>query len=394
MAKQTERIKMAGMERPTPGGNSDEDSKPHTPLRESHALEDDALIKRTQEMLDKNSGHEHSSIRTVNRNPAKEADEDQDDLDEELEEEDDELDANQEDDLGTSDDGSDGEGEDDEDEEDEESPAGLPDALVRSAVAFGWGTKEEALKYYKDDPTRALEVFNRIYRARIQATSEFARLGQAARMSQQSKKEQPTVKKVTPEQIKKLEETFGEEAAPLLDIIKTQQEMLSQLTPQQTDNDTVTRREPANVAGESLVDQQINTFFGSDDMKPWQKVYGKLSFGQDWEDLSPSQQRYRHRVLVKANDILGGAQLHGRQIGLPEALEEAHLVVTQQFRDEVLVSNLKKNAVKRHRAISVKPSKSKAKKSQRSNGDYGVPGQRSKEQTERAVAAKLNKIFK
>jgi hypothetical protein len=98
-------------------------------------------------------------------------------------------------------------------------------------------------------------------------------------------------------------------------------------------------------------------------------------------------------VLVKANDILGGARLHGRQLELPAALEEAHLVVTQQFRDQVIVSKLKKNAVRRHKAISVKPSKSKARKSQSSNGEHGVPGKRTKEQAEQAVAAKMSKIF-
>jgi hypothetical protein len=75
---------MAGMERPTPGGDEKE---PTTPLRESHALEDDELVKRTQELLDGESGHEHSSIRTVKRNPANTVDEDGLDLEEdELEE--------------------------------------------------------------------------------------------------------------------------------------------------------------------------------------------------------------------------------------------------------------------------------------------------------------------
>jgi hypothetical protein len=389
MSKQTEAAKMAGMERPSA---SDGDKKPTTPLRESNATEDDELIKRTQQMLDEAGGHEHGSIRTSKRNPAMDAEEDDLDLEEEeLEEEDEELEDDQ-DDLDTSDDSSDDK---DEDEEGKENADGLPDALVRSAVSYGWGTAEDVVEYYNEDPTRALEVFNNIYRARLQATTEYARLGQAARSRQQeSERETPVVKKsVTPEQLDKLRETLGEDAAPLLDIIQNQQEMLEQLAPKQTETPAAHNEPPAGVAEQGLVNQQIRTFFTNDGMQPWQKVYGNLEFGQGWEDLTPSQQRYRHSVLVKANDILGGAQLHGRDIGLPEALEEAHLVVTQQFRDEVIVSNLKKKAVRRHRAISVKPSKSKAKKS-RQTSEHGVPGKRTKEQAEQAVAAKMSKIFR
>lgn len=390
--KQTDRVKMSGMERPLP---SDGGRDPTIPLRESHATEDDELVNNIQDRLNGIKGNEHDSIRTSKRNPAMEADDDDDlDLeDEELEEEEEnkEVTDAQDDGLEISNDDSDEIN--NEEKEDKEEPSGLPDAYVRSAVAFGWGTKEDAINYYKEDPQRALSVFKSIYNARIQATNEFARLGQAARTNQQrSQKSGSTVKKLTPEQASKLRETLGEDAAPLLDIIESQQTILEELAPQFKTMPNIPKQEPAEVAQHGLVDQQISEFFSSDSMKPWQKVYGSLAFGQDWEDLTPTQQRFRHRVLEKANDIIGGAQLHGRPVTLPGALEEAHMVVTQQFRDEVIVSNLKKNAVKRHRAISVKPSKSKVRKSQ-TTSDFGTPGKRSREQAERAVASKMSKIF-
>ena len=73
--KQTERVKNASVSRPSPKVADDRTSV--IPLRESHALEDDDLVQRTQDLLDETAGHEHSSIRTAKRNPAMEGDEDE-----------------------------------------------------------------------------------------------------------------------------------------------------------------------------------------------------------------------------------------------------------------------------------------------------------------------------
>jgi hypothetical protein len=113
-------------------------------------------------------------------------------------------------------------------------------------------------------------VFNNIYRARLQATAEYSRIGQAAReRHQQPNTEQTVTKKtVTPEQIEKLRDSLGEDAAPLLDILQSQQEMLDQLAPNQQPVAPVAPHEPAaGIAEQGLVNQQIDTFFTADDMK-------------------------------------------------------------------------------------------------------------------------------
>lgn len=390
--KQTDRIKSTIAERPVPQDSTEKE--PTTSLRESRAMDDDSLVQSVQEKLSETMGyHEHGSIRTSRHNPAAEAE--QRDLEElDSKEDHDELDDDQKDDLVASTDGENENGEENKEDDEEGTTSGLPDALVRCAVAYGWGTKDEAVDYFNEDPQRALEVFNRIYRARLQATSEFARLGRAAReqKEQQVDSAKPETKTVTPEQIERLKTAFGNEAAPLLDIIETQQKALAELTAKSSTTEPVRKQESQYTAGHDLIDQQINTFFAKDDMEPWSKVYGKIEFGQDWEDLSPSQQRYRHSVLTKANDALGGAQLHGRKVSLPDALEEAHLVVTQQFRDQVLIGNLRDTAVKRHRAITVKPSKSKSRTANMGKSDLGLPGNRTPEQRERAVMAKMRQI--
>jgi len=396
MAKQTEMAKMGGMSRPTPQSNNSDDVTPTTPLRTSSADSDEELVTAMEERL-KGLGNEHSGIRTHRRNPANEVEEDEDDLeldDEEQDEEEDDVNENS-DESGDEDDSADvGEEEDAEDDSDEDEAAALPDAYLRSAVAYGWGTEDEAKKFFNQDPQRALNVFGNIYKARVHATSEFARLGsQVAQAQRDAEPDKGKAPVLTDEKIAELKEKLGEDAAPLLDIIKAQQEMLT-LSPANQETQPTQTEIPGSphAAEESLVEQQIHQFFESDTMKPWEKIYGKLEFGETWEDLPPGQQQHRRKVLLKANDICGGAKLHGRSITMSEALESAHMLVTQKYRDQVLVDDLKSHAVKRHKAISVRPSKSKSKKS-KASGNSGTPGQRTRAQLENATEKKLNALF-
>lgn len=193
-----------------------------------------------------------------------------------------------------------------------------------------------------------------------------------------------------PVDVAKLKEHYGDDAAPLIDMIEAQNRTLQQLSDQLPKEAPKARKPFESAVEESGVEQQIYTFFETDKMKSYEKVYGKLEFGQTWDDLTPGQRQHRWRVLEQADQIAGGAKLQGYEMSLAEALESAHLLVTQKYRDQVLIDGLKANVVKRAKGMTLKPSKGTRKPGDR---DDPKPGERTREQLLEATQHKLNRMF-
>jgi hypothetical protein len=398
MGKQTEMAKSIRVSRPGPA--SDGDDAPTTPLRVSDADSDEKLASEVDERLaDLGIKSERSDIRR-GTNPALQ-DDDEDDFEEFVDDEGTDDEDNVDDDgQENEDDPADMDADDDE-PDGEEEPEGLPDALLRSAVAYGFGNEKTCRKFYKDQPQRAISVFNSIYNARMQAMNDFAAEGRRQREQSGRREETSQVDERTAalnEKLAAAKEKLGEDAEPLFDVIRMQQEMLTQNAsqPEQTSREPVTpfgdQFKTETVADEFAVEQQINLFFESDRMKPWGKVYGTIGFGETFDDLTPANQKHRHDVLKRASDIVAGAQVNRRKITMNDALESAHLIVTQKYRDQVLIDGVKREVKKRNDAISMRPSRSKARKSKVSK-DLGTPGSRTPEQLERAVTLKMRKVL-
>jgi hypothetical protein len=285
--------------------------------------------------------------------------------------------------------------EDNEDEAAEEKPAdepvdsdsptldgekGLPEAYVRSAIAYGW-KENEVVEFFNADPERALTTLSNIYNTRNKASSEFAALGRRVK-EDKLREEQP---KFVPVDVVKLRGQYGEEAAPLIEVIEAQNKQLAERIPKPAVNKPF-----ESAAEQSNVEQQIHGYFESDRMKPWEKVYGKLEFGQTWDDLPAGAREHRQRLLTVADQIAGGARLQGVDIRLDEVLEAAHLLVTQKYRDQVLLDGVKGKIVARSKGITVKPSSGTRKLGV---DDEATPGNRTREQLVTGVAAKLGKLF-
>jgi hypothetical protein len=265
---------------------------------------------------------------------------DEDDLEDEGVEDEEDTRQEDEDDSDTVGDEEEEEGKDDSDKDEAEA---LPDAYLRSAVAYGFGTEDEVKDFFNKDPQRALNVFGNIYKARVQVNTDFARFGaQAAQAQRDAEPDKGKTPVLTEDKMAELKEKLGEDAAPLLDIIKAQQDILA-MSPTQPNTQTTQPEIPGSphAAEESLVEQQIYQFFETDVMKPWQKIYGKLEFGETWEDLPAGQQQHRRRVLLKANDICGGAKLHGR----PVSMSEGSMISRVTLSDATRRSRLSRQAV-------------------------------------------------
>lgn len=267
----------------------------------------------------------------------------------------------------------------------------LPEAYVRAAIAYGW-KKEDVISSFKSDPERMLGVLSNIYMTRNKASAEFAALGRRAAITEPPAKATPQKPAFTPVDTKRLRDQYGDEAGPLIEMIESQNKALSQLV------EAIPAQKPAvkddkpftSPVEEAGIEQQIHSFFESDAMKPYEKVYGKLGLGETYADLPAGQQEHRWKVLEKADLIAGGAHLQGVQITLPEALEMAHLLVTQKYRDQILVDGIKEKVVKRAKSLTLNPATGKKKP-----GDTNdpKPGSRSKEQLVEATQDKLSRLF-
>jgi len=269
----------------------------------------------------------------------------------------------------------------------------LPEAYVRAATSYGW-TREDAIEFFNSDPERALTTFSNIYQTRNRASAEFAAIG---RQYQEKHEESTEVQKPSFPQVDevKLREKYGEEAEPLIEMLKAQNQTLNQLAsqlPKPSQKLVKKDRVFESTVEESGVEQQIHSFFESDAMKPWEAVYGKLEFGQTWEDLTPGQRAMRQKLLVRADQIAGGAHLQRVDMKLSEALENAHLLVTQQYRDKVLIDGIKAKVVQRAKAISVKPSAG-TRKPGKDAGEEQKSGTRTREQLVTDTQKKLNRVF-
>jgi len=350
-------------------GNAGEPTEPLKDVDE--ALNDEKLITTMEDRL-KNLGE-------ITRTPAAETEDD------ETEEEDDETENDDEPPAK----------ETDSDEPDKESPDSptldehvLPEAYVRAAEGWGW-KRDDAIEFFNKDPERALRTFENIYQSRNRASAEFAAIGRARSTESPKEDEVPQFK---PVDTAKLREQYGDEAGPLIEMIEAQNKTLNQLAERLPRGQKPDNRVFDSAVEESGVEQQIHAFFESDGMKPWEKVYGKLEFGETWDDLPPGQKVNRMRLLQKADQIVGGAHLQRVDMKLEEALEAAHLLVTQKYRDQVLIDGIRKQVIQRSRAITTKPSQA-TRKPGKEVTEEPKPGTRTREQLIADTDKKLRRLY-
>jgi hypothetical protein len=143
------------------------------------------------------------------------------------------------------------------------------------------------------------------------------------------------------------------------------------------------------VAADAIVEQQIANFFETEQLAPYKKFYGELDLGMSWQDLSAGQKENRLKVLEQADLMVAGAALQGRQMKVDEALELAHLLITEPVRERVIRNQIKDQATKRTKTL--KPSGRKIESNVSGKSTDGKPQTR-EEIIERA-GQRLAKIF-
>ena len=273
---------------------------------------------------------------------------DDDDQADESDDDDDSTPEKDKDETGDKDDSKD----DSKDESGSEKEVALPDAYYRAAIHQGW-KPEEIKEFFEANPELAIKTLAKNHEATNKISSEFARLG---RVELSKGSEAKTVTEAT-----KAKAADGEiDLAALKEQYGGDSAVVKAFTVMQTKLDTAREAFPDKQEQQEELDPavviRIQKFFVDPTLKPYADFYGE---GKDEGKLTRDQSDNRYKVLETADSIVLGCQKQGREITLEEALESAHLLVSESVREKALRIELTAKVVKRAKGVSLRPSKSK-----------------------------------
>lgn len=251
------------------------------------------------------------------------------------------------------------------DKKKEEIPP-LSDAYYRAAIHRGW--KDEDIKdLYKNNPELAIRTFGNIYEEVNRSSKDFAAIGRARKVEQAKVAAGTKVtSEVKPEfkglDIEKIKKEYPDD--PIVDVIIAQQEQNKLLFDtvnelKQTRSAPVMDQPPVITSDPEVaaIQQQIETFFGSDELKDYQDFYGVLEKdAENWDTLTPGQKMNRWTAIEMMDQMMAGASVLGRKMDMDEALRRAHLSVTEPIREKVIREGIKSQVIKRSKSITLKPS--------------------------------------
>ncbi len=268
----------------------------------------------------------------------------------------------------------------------------LPPAFVRAAVHRGW-KEEDVQAFYEANPEAALKTFQNCYMDVNNASREWALLGKAKIekdniLRQPEPKDQPKFEGVD---VKKLKEDYDldDKTVAILEAQNRQLEEASRHNVQPVSQPV--QQKP--VGPDPNVELQVENFFSGNNLKDYSDFYGSLNIGQDWSDLGHGQYSNRWRVLEQANMILVGAESMNKQMDPVEALERAHMMISEPVRERVIRERIKNDVTKRSNSMTIKPSAGSRSVSKVSS-DVGEPKKaRTRDELASDVQERLHSIF-
>ena len=349
-------------------------------LRESTAVSDEKLVNTVEERL--------ANLNAITKDTGDQADDVEENDESTPDKDDEEQDDSQDDDQADKDDDSDESTPDKDGGSDKEDDKELPTAFLRAAIHRGW-KEEDAQEFFKDNPDAAIKTFQNCYMDVNNASREWAAIGkQKAEQNAQKIVAPEAAPKVGTVDVAKLKADYDLDDAVVAHLEKQQaalteleQQPAQQPQPQETD------------APDPNVQLEIENFFNAEVLSAYDKFYGKLELGQNWADLSAGQRDNRYLVLNMADHIiLGRAAANLNTEGL-DALEAAHMIVSEPIREQVIRESITKTATKRKKSMTLRPSDGTRSTKKVASDSGGKSGTRSKEELRVAVQEKLNSVF-
>ena len=223
----------------------------------------------------------------------------------------------------------------------------IPDAHYRAAIHQEW-KPDEITKFYKSNPELAERTFAKIYESVNKTSTEFATLGrlklQQTQELEKAKLEKSQAKDIDINGLRANYENSDEVINILEEVQKQNKILREQIT------------SPAQHSDQAN-DQAIDTFFAADDLKLYDDFYGP---GKDKdgkfvppEGLTPGQKANRHAVLVFADSLITGNAYKGYDMPVSEALELAHLNISQPLQKQKIREEIMGKVVKRSKSITL-----------------------------------------
>jgi len=244
-----------------------------------------------------------------------------------------------------------------------DEPEGVSDAYYRAAKHQGW-SDEEITNLHNANPELANKTFAKLLESTNRISQEFAAMGRAR---QQQNVIRPESKKDDGQQkskskgidIEQLKKDYDND--PIIEVVaelkRQNDELIGKIdklgTPVvQTSEDELR----VKLQQEEIVQQQVEQYFKADDLKSYSDFYGLIPKGsKGWDGLTTEQKTNRWAVLELAEQILTGAEMQGRKMDVDEAMESAHLIVSEPIREKIIRESIKANVVKRNKGLTLKP---------------------------------------
>lgn len=297
-----------------------------------------------------------------------------DDVDEDSTPDDDKGDVGDDDDSTPEDDdddlvdkdGDDVDTDDDAHEADEQKDTPqLSDAYHRAAIYSGMSEKDVE-DFMVASPELAIKTFAKLHEGMNRASREFSNIGrykkeQAAKPDNETA-DNESASNFEKVDLTKLREDFPEDNS-LISVIEGMQgqmeKMDSQLKVKSTQPSTELDGEKAKLEAAKVqhISEQINDFFGAPDMQVYADVYGAVpKDAKDWGSLLPSEKMNRVAVIDQVEQLMIGAEELGGNMEVGDALQRAHLLVTEPVREKMIREDIMAKVVKRSKGITLKPS--------------------------------------
>jgi len=241
--------------------------------------------------------------------------------------------------------------------EEPEKPA-IPDNYYRAAIHQGW-KPEELSAMYELNPEGTLRFLEKTYNDVNNLSQQFAQLGRKAREVETARVQPQPQPQPQPQgfDVEKFKKAYEDDPASAL-ATALQQLQTARVEPQPQPQPVQQPNKKDEWNDHLAAVEQLNTFFGAEDLKPFAEYYGEAK-SLNWSDLTPGQYANRQAVINRADEILAGAELLQKEMSVREAVELAHMELSAPILQQVVREDILKAVKKKASGITMRPSKSK-----------------------------------
>jgi hypothetical protein len=362
-------------------GNTGDHSGDALKTLDKAAIEDPVLVNTVEERL--------ANLNSITKEPPKRSAESEDDQDKSTPDDKDDQQADDQDkSTDTTPKSTDG-------DTDADKDVVLPPAFLRAAIHRGW-KEEDANEFFESNPEAALKTFQNCLIDVNNASNEWALLGKA-KQNRDTVLNAPEVKPTEPEfkgvDINKLKEEYDLDDKTIAMLEAQNQQFETVMNRQQPEPAPQQPQQQVPVGPDPNVELQVENFFKSADLNSYEEFYGKLNLGQDWSDLSSGQRNNRWKVLEQAELMIVGAESMNHRIDPLDALDRAHMFVSEPVREQVIRNDIKNTATKRKNSMTLRPSDGSRNINKVTSDADGELKPRTREELKEKVQEKLDHLF-